>query len=139
MKLAKHRDPKNFLVANFIEGDTWIGSLAYNEQAQNTYTEWLKRTQSLTYIFQNEIEKLNDDFNSNFIIQDGQHPNALKLYLRKEPRLVISNRHSYAYTKAQLVYLIIARIVLLEQRIPDSYAQRRHHSYAANARYICRN
>jgi hypothetical protein len=84
MKLAKHRDPKNFLVANFIEGDTWIGSLAYNEQAQNTYTDWLKRTQSLTYIFQNEIEKLDDNFNSNFIIQDGQHPNALKLYLRKD-------------------------------------------------------
>lgn len=84
MKLAKHRDPKNFLVANFIEGDTWIGSLAYNEQAQNTYTEWLKRTQSLTYIFKNEIEKLNDDCNSNFIVEDNQHPLALKLYLRKE-------------------------------------------------------
>lgn len=84
MKLAKHRDPKNFLVANFIEGDTWIGSLAYNEQAQSTYTNWLKRTQSLTYIFQNEIEKLDDDFNSNFVITDGQHPHALKLFLRKE-------------------------------------------------------
>jgi hypothetical protein len=84
MKLAKHKDPKHFLVANFIEGDTWIGSLAYNEQAQNTYTEWLKRTQSLTYIFKNEIEKLNDDCNSNFIVEDNQHPPALKLYLRKE-------------------------------------------------------
>jgi len=84
MKLAKHKDPRNFLVANFLEGTTWIGDLAYNEQAQTTYTNWLKRTQSLTYVFQNEITKLDDDLNTNFIVTDGQHPVALKLYLKKE-------------------------------------------------------
>ena len=84
MKLAKHKDPRNFLVANFLEGTTWIGDLAYNEQAQTTYTNWLKRTQSLTYVFQNEITKLDDDLNANFLVTDGQHPVALKLYLKKE-------------------------------------------------------
>jgi hypothetical protein len=84
MKLAKHKDYKHFLVANFIEGESWIGNLAYNEQAQNTYTNWLKRTQSLSYVFQTEIDKLDEDFDSNFKITDGQHPKALKLYLRKD-------------------------------------------------------
>lgn len=84
MKLAKHKDPKNFLVANFIESDkTWIGDLAYNEVAQSNYLNWSKRIQSLTYIFQNDIDQLNDDFDSNFIVKDGQHPHALKLYLSK--------------------------------------------------------
>lgn len=84
MKLAKHRDHKQFLVANFIEGSTWIGDLAYNEQAQTIYTNWLKRNQSLSYVFTNEIGKLDDDFDSNFVVKEGQHPYALKLYLQKE-------------------------------------------------------
>lgn len=85
MKLAKHKDPKNFLIANFVGSeDKWIGNLAYNEQAQKTYTEWLKRQQSLTYIFEQDVSKLHDDFNSNFLCWDGQHPYVLKLFLRKQ-------------------------------------------------------
>lgn len=84
MKLAKHKDPRHFLVANFIEGNSWIGDLAYNEQAQTVYTNWQKRTQSLTYIFQNEIEHLKDDINANFVVEDNQHPFALKLFLSKK-------------------------------------------------------
>lgn len=85
MKLAKHQDPKHFLVANFIESDNaWIGDLAYNELAQENYIRWTKRIQSLTYFFKEDIEHLNDDFNSNFTVTDGQHPYALRLYLRKD-------------------------------------------------------
>ena len=85
MKLAKHKDPKNFLVANFVNSDnTWIGDLAYNEEANDNYIEWLKRIQSLTYVFTNEIEYLNDEFDSNFIVEQNQHPRALRLYLQKK-------------------------------------------------------
>jgi hypothetical protein len=85
MKLAKHQDPKNFLVANFVESDnTWIGDLAYNESAQSNYMNWLKRQQSLSYIFTNDIDYLNDNFDFNFIVENGQHPPAMKLYLSKK-------------------------------------------------------
>lgn len=85
MKLAKHQDPKHFLVANFVESDNvWIGDLAYNELAQENYTRWTKRIQSLSYLFKEDIKKLKEDFDSNFIVKDGQHPPALRLYLRKE-------------------------------------------------------
>jgi len=85
MKLAKHQDPKHFLVANFVESDNaWIGDLAYNELAQENYVRWSKRIQSLTYFFKEEIKKLNDDFDSNFIVKDGQHPYALRLFLSKQ-------------------------------------------------------
>lgn len=85
MKLAKHQDPKNFLIANMIESNkVWIGELAYNEEAQRKYVDWTKRIQSLTYTFKRDINKLQDNFNSNFLIDDNSHPFALKLYLQKE-------------------------------------------------------
>lgn len=85
MKLAKHQDPKNFLVANFVESDNaWIGDLAYNENAQKNYINWSKRQQSLSYIFTNDVEHLDDKFDSNFLVEDHQHPPAMKLYLRKQ-------------------------------------------------------
>jgi hypothetical protein len=85
MKLAKHQDPKHFLVANFVESDNaWIGDLAYNELAQENYVRWSKRIQSLTYFFKEEIKKLNADFDSNFIVKDGQHPYVLRLFLSKQ-------------------------------------------------------
>jgi hypothetical protein len=85
MKLAKHKDPTGFLISNFLHFDnTWIGDLAYNEEAQNNYIKWQKRIQSLSYTFSSELSKLNEDFDSNFIIQEGSHPYVLILFLRKE-------------------------------------------------------
>jgi hypothetical protein len=85
MKMAKHQDAKNYMLANLVENEKlWIKDIAYSQEAENIYQNWLKRKQSLTYIFQNESSKLNDDFNSNFKIMDGSHPFVLKLYLRKE-------------------------------------------------------
>lgn len=48
------------------------------------YKDWLKRNQSLTYIFKSDLKKLDDDFNSNFIIQENNHPKILKLFLSNE-------------------------------------------------------
>ena len=85
MKLAKHKDPINFLVANFVENDrTWIGNIAYNEEAEKRYYNWLKKNQSLTYIFTSDLSKLDDNFDSNFLVEDNSHPNVLKLYLSNE-------------------------------------------------------
>lgn len=85
-KLAKHRDVEGFLVANFLEDSkAWIRDLAYSDRAENVYAEWMKRIQSLTYIFTQEINKLDEEsFDNNFVAKDGNHPLILKLFLRKE-------------------------------------------------------
>lgn len=85
-KLAKHKDVQGFLVANFLEDSTaWIRDLAYSDRAEAVYTEWAKKIQSLTYIFTQEINKLNEnDFNENFIVKNGSHPLILRLFLSKE-------------------------------------------------------
>jgi hypothetical protein len=45
---------KNFYVANFIEGKgDWVGDLL--QDGEDNYTKWLKRQQSLTYTFENDI------------------------------------------------------------------------------------
>jgi hypothetical protein len=79
-KLSKHKDPERYLVANFINRDVkWLGDLL-DETAEKTYTDWLKRQQSLTYNFQQELNNLESDFQNNLIVKDGQHPLLLKLY-----------------------------------------------------------
>lgn len=82
LKLSKHEDVLGFLVSNFLENSkTWIKELAYSENAEKIYNDWLKRKQSLTYQFKQDISKLDDDFNSLFKVEHNQHPIILKSYL----------------------------------------------------------
>lgn len=82
-KLARHPDVHNFLVANLSKNEkAWIKELAYSEEAEKTYKEWLKKTQSLTYLIKNELNRLSNNFNDNFIIgKQEQHPLLLRRYL----------------------------------------------------------
>lgn len=80
-KLSKRKDAKEFILANMIyEPTLWIGDLLDNEKAEEVFTEWTKRQQTLSYVFKNELSELNNDFNSNLLVNDGQHPRLLQLY-----------------------------------------------------------
>jgi len=81
-KVAKHKDPHNFILANFVHNPkSWIRDMAYSEDAERIYQEWLKRKESLTYVVKNDLEKLQFPFDSNFIIKNNQHSYVLSLYL----------------------------------------------------------
>lgn len=87
-KLAKHPDVHNFLIANLSENEkSWIRELAYSEEAEKTYKSWLKRQQSLSYVFKQELGNLDIRFNENLICRDNEHPFLLKLYLGKQVSL----------------------------------------------------
>lgn len=84
-KLAKHPDPKSFLLANLlINNKAWIKDLAYGDKSKTNYEDWVKRTQSLKYNFKNELSLLDDSFDSNFKVYTGEHPKVLRLYLGGE-------------------------------------------------------
>lgn len=84
-KLAKHTDLKNFLIANFVNDEkSWIRELAYNQNAEKVYKDWLKKTQSLSYVFKEDLKKLDEKFDNNFICQNNQHPILFKKFLGKE-------------------------------------------------------
>jgi hypothetical protein len=82
-KLAKHPDVHNFLVANLSKNDkAWIKELAYSDDAERVYKDWLKRNQSLTYVVANDLSQLDSPFDGNFIVSKTQsHPRLLQLYL----------------------------------------------------------
>lgn len=83
-KLAKHKDLEHFLVANFVDKDvSWVRDLLGTE-AEQIYNEWLKRQQSLSYTFKNDLDKMKDDLNENLMVHEGQHPYLLGLIMRHD-------------------------------------------------------
>jgi hypothetical protein len=89
-KIAKtysDEDVANFLVANFVSGDRWGGM--FDSEAGKRFIDWKKRTESLTYLFSTDIDKIlleieenNVKFEDIFTISKGQHPYIIKAYLR---------------------------------------------------------
>ena len=78
----------NFLLANFVTTDTpqnlWIGEII--NSGERTYAEWMKRQQSLTYLFKEQLNELlfNRNLNEVFDCSNNKHPIVLKKYLGGE-------------------------------------------------------
>ena len=80
-KIARrHDDPKGFMVAGFLSDRTWIGELL-DDDAENSYQQYVKNNQSRSYIFKNELEKA-DDLKSLFKPEDNGYPKFLNDYMR---------------------------------------------------------
>ena len=92
-KLAKQKgkDVFGFLVANFVErGDFWVGEL-FDDEAEQIFTDWKRRIQSLTMIFSEDIGKILKEMSSSdmhfddiFISEAGMHPPLMRLVLRDD-------------------------------------------------------
>lgn len=86
-KLSRQKtdeEVKDFFVSNFIQvddpGRLWIGELSRN--GESNYKEWLKRQQSLKYLFKEESESMLSSINLNDLFDTSrQHPPILKKYL----------------------------------------------------------
>ena len=78
----------NFLLANFVTTDNpknlWIGEII--NSGERTYAEWMKRQQSLTYLFKEQSNELlfNKKLNEVFDCSNNKHPIVLKKYLGGE-------------------------------------------------------
>jgi len=86
-RLTSREDLIDFLVANFIEDEgIWIGNLL-TEESELIYRNRQKVIQSLSYIFQNDCQKLFkevDNPNEVMTCNHGNYPELLKKTLRKE-------------------------------------------------------
>lgn len=89
-KLGNRKDKylEDFLVANMIhDPKMWVGELL-SDECENRYKDWLRRKQSLTYTFKNEMSFIDgwsaDQINDWFGVSEGDHPNIIKKYLRGE-------------------------------------------------------
>jgi hypothetical protein len=85
----KYRDEEMvpFLVANFVHSDdNWTKSLL-EEEAEETYQDWKRRTDSMSKIYEEDLRKIcpePKEFNQLFEVKDGQFPKLLVALLQKE-------------------------------------------------------
>ena len=83
-KLSKHDNPKQKILANLVtDPKMWIGDIADSEKCNSIYNDWVARQQRLRYAFKTDLSELDDDFDTEFKVVNGQHPHVLKLYLQK--------------------------------------------------------
>ena len=86
----KDKEVEEFFVSNFIystdPGTMWIGEMI--KEGEGRYQEWKKKTQSLSYIFKEEVNNLfdNNKVDDIFDCSNG-HPPILKSYLGKKTSL----------------------------------------------------
>jgi hypothetical protein len=89
-KLGRQKEQylENFLVANFLhDPKIWIGELL-SEESESRYKDWKRKQESLTYVFKNDVDFMSgwssDDLENWFQSKHGEHPNVIRMYLRKE-------------------------------------------------------
>jgi hypothetical protein len=84
------------VVANFIDHgpNIWIGDLVTDSKYEDTYKSWMKRRESISYVFKSEIEGISD-IDEDLKVIDGQYPKLLQQYMKKkvslETIIVLSN------------------------------------------------
>jgi hypothetical protein len=74
----------DFLVSNFVATDNpqnlWIGEII--NSGERTYSDWMRRQQSLSYIFKEQSEQMLSESNLNEVLDASrQHPPILKKFL----------------------------------------------------------
>jgi hypothetical protein len=92
----------NFFVSNFASCEDpqslWIGEII--KDGEVNYKNWMRKTQSLSYIFKDEVSIFNSkNFDEMFKIEGNRHPKILKEYLQKkislESMIILNNIIEY--------------------------------------------
>lgn len=82
-KLAKHPAPIDLIVSNFAYRDVnWVGDL-FDDQGKQQWMELQKRQQSMSYLFQQDLSKV-DDLVAACKVVGNNTPQLLTLYRRGE-------------------------------------------------------
>ena len=77
----------DFLLANFVTRDNpknlWIGEII--NSGERTYADWMRRKQSISYLFKEESAKLLEENNLEQLFECGRgHPIILKRFLGRD-------------------------------------------------------
>lgn len=79
----KAPDLINFYASQFVNEHSWVGDMLNEEE---NYKSWQKRNQSLGYTFEQDINKLSEEYSLDGLlaVEDGQYPAIIKSYLADE-------------------------------------------------------
>jgi len=81
------KEIKEFFISNFIEAhnpqSVYISEMM--KDGEDNYVNWMKRIQSLSYIFQTEVSSLitKENFNDFFECKNNQHSKLIRKHLQK--------------------------------------------------------
>ena len=66
-KLAQKEDPEKLLMANMIvKPNAWIREIV-EQQGEDRYVEWTKKRDSLSRVVKDDLSKLRDEYQDNFV------------------------------------------------------------------------
>jgi len=81
--LSRKKDWFNWLLANIVYDDGWIGDIVVNDHAEENYKQFRKVRESLTYNLKQAMIKLGT-FRDAIEISDREHPQLIKMHLSGE-------------------------------------------------------
>lgn len=86
-KLADRDNPEKLMLANMIvKPNAWIREIL-EQQGEERYIEWQRKMDSLSRVFKQDLNQLDDNFQANFTAVNGQHPLIITLYLQQKIQL----------------------------------------------------
>jgi hypothetical protein len=72
----------SYYVAYFVNDTKWIGEMIHDD---TPYNQWLKTNQSISYIFEQDLYKLKEEFDQfDDLFNINVHPNIVNKYLQGE-------------------------------------------------------
>lgn len=82
--LSKEHDYLNIILANVLhDRGVYIRDIQ-SSNGKKIYLEWKKRVDSLTYVFKEDLDKLNGSLKDAMEVTGGRHPELLKKYISNE-------------------------------------------------------
>lgn len=77
-RFKRKNDIIKYFACHQVAGNKWVGDMIRSE---DTYTEFLKRTESLSYLIKNELEEISDiNFNDLLVVTNG-YPKIIDSHL----------------------------------------------------------
>ena len=116
-KLANKDEPENLLLATMVvKPNAWIREIV-EQDGEDRYFEWKKKIDALSRVFKDDLSKLDDDYQQNFVAHNGQHPPVMNLFMQKKITLetftLLTNLSNiFPYWEKEIVDRIVARDII---------------------------
>jgi hypothetical protein len=120
-KLSKKLESRDIILSNILHNqNVWIREIT-EEKGDEIYKDWKKRIDGLTYQFQQDLKVIDEDYKSNFIVTNGQHPKLVSLFLQRKISLetftILTNLSNvFEYWDKNIVDKIVAYDKILLSR-----------------------
>lgn len=112
-KLADRDNPEKLMLANMvIKPDIWIRGIL-EQEGESRYIDWQRKMDSLTRVFKQDLNQLDENYQANFTAVNGQHPYIITLYLQQKIQLetltiLASISNIFPYWDKEVVDKIVA-------------------------------